>query len=278
LLLLSGGQIWRHTLFHDGVLTQRKIWLGSDTSKLDLSQGFDVVGICDPREALEELAARLGSGDAASPSPIDAGGAAVDAPSWRRSLDATALAAGERHPSRMLWHLLRECDEAIVVDESSSLTTDVRTFARGGPGTYFKSGSGTISWGVGAVVGVAIAAKPRPVVGFIGDGSIMYGSESLWTASKLDLDNITVFVLANGRYQGLNNSAAAIYEDSTISWDLFNLAPLVEFSALADAYGWRYAEINDAAQAEAFRPSAGRWLVRVSFEPDLVPVTFAEHY
>ena len=90
--------------------------------------------------------------------------------------------------------------DAIVVDESaSSLSLVLRHLPFAAPDSFFGSKTGTLGWAMGAAVGVQLARPGRKVVATIGDGSVMYSPQALWTAARYRLP-ITYVVPNNASY------------------------------------------------------------------------------
>src|SRR5687767_3078893 len=91
-------------------------------------------------------------------------------------------------------------DDAVVVDESaSSLGAVLRHLPFKAPDSFFASKTGTLGWAMGAAVGVQLARPGRKVVATIGDGSVMYSPQALWTAARYRLP-ITYVVPNNASY------------------------------------------------------------------------------
>ena len=78
------------------------------------------------------------------------------------------------------------------------------------PGSYYTFASGELGWGEPAAVGVAIAQKKlgtgRPVIAAIGDGSLQYSVQSLYTAAQQKLKLIYI-VPCNDEYAILKEFA-----------------------------------------------------------------------
>ena len=90
--------------------------------------------------------------------------------------------------------------DAIVVDESaSSLGAVLRYLPFTTTDSFFGSKTGTLGWAMGAAVGVQLARPDRKVVATIGDGSVMYSPQALWTAARYRLP-ITYIVPNNASY------------------------------------------------------------------------------
>jgi benzoylformate decarboxylase len=103
-------------------------------------------------------------------------------------------------------------DNAILVNESASNAEDViRSWPTVQAESYFSFASGGLGWGAPAAVGIALAQKKtgrgRPVVAFIGDGSLQYSIQCLYSAAQLKLK--VIFIIPwNQEYAILKEFAA----------------------------------------------------------------------
>ena len=168
-----------------------------------------------------------------------------------RRLAAGAEAAASRTPiaPAFLMHTLAGLlpADAIVVDESaSSLPHVLRHLPFGPRADFFGSKTGTLGWAMGAAVGVQLAWPRRKVVATIGDGSVMYAPQALWTAARYRLP-ITYVVVNNTSYAilksgmvtlGLPSAKRGIYP----GMDLVD--PEIDYLALARAMGVRAARVE----------------------------------
>ncbi|HET9488220.1 MAG TPA: thiamine pyrophosphate-binding protein [Methylomirabilota bacterium] len=216
--------------------------------------------IADPRSALEALAAALGermtdAERAAAARRISELATARQAHLAR--IAAAASAEADRvpiSPAYLMQTLARLLpDDAIVVDESaSSLPFVLRYLPFRAPGSFFGSKTGTLGWGMGAAIGVQLAEPSRRVVVTVGDGSLMYAPQALWTAAHYRLP-ITCVVANNASYAilkagmlslGLESAARGIYP----GMDLVN--PEVDYVALARALGVRAERVDKPGDLE----------------------------
>src|SRR5207247_5514672 len=100
---------------------------------------------------------------------------------------AAAEAGRERTPTAQAF-LMRTLaavapGEAVIVDESAtSLPHLLRHLPLATPNGFFGSKTGTLGWAMGAALGVQLASPGRTVIATIGDGSVMYSPQALWTA------------------------------------------------------------------------------------------------
>jgi benzoylformate decarboxylase len=104
---------------------------------------------------------------------------------------------------------------------------------------FFGSKTGTLGWGMGAALGVQLAHPGRKVVATIGDGSVMYAPQALWTAAHYALP--VTYVVAN-------NASYAILKSGMLTMSLPGakrgvfpgmdlVAPEIDYLALARSMG-----------------------------------------
>jgi benzoylformate decarboxylase len=133
-------------------------------------------------------------------------------------------------------------DDAVIVDESaSSLGHVLRLLPFRQPDSFFGSKTGTLGWAMGAAIGVRLAMPHRKVVAVIGDGSVMYSPQALWTAARHRLP-ITYVVPNNASYAilkagmlglGLPSAKRGVYPGMDIA------DPEIDYPGLARALGVR---------------------------------------
>jgi benzoylformate decarboxylase len=161
-----------------------------------------------------------------------------------RRAAAAAEAASDRTPiaPEYLMHTLAGVlpADALVVDESaSSLPHVLRHLPFRSGSDFFGSKTGTLGWGMGAALGVQLAHPGRPVVATIGDGSVMYAPQALWTAAHYALP-VTYVVINNASYAilkagmlsfGLPAAKRGVFPGMDLT------APEIDYVALARAMG-----------------------------------------
>ena len=161
-----------------------------------------------------------------------------------RRLAGEAQAAAERVPisPAFVMHTLAGLlppDVAVVDESASSLPHVLRHLPFGPRAEFFGSKTGTLGWAMGAAVGVQLAWPERAVVATVGDGSVMYAPQALWTAARYRLP-ITYVVLNNTSYAilkagmvtlGLPSAKRGVYP----GMDLVD--PEIDYVALARAMG-----------------------------------------
>jgi benzoylformate decarboxylase len=89
-------------------------------------------------------------------------------------------------------------DRAIVVEETPSSRILLHRHVRiKSPGGFFAAASGGLGFGTSAAVGLGMASPDRPLVCVVGDGSLMYALQALWSAARYGV--AVVFVVMNNR-------------------------------------------------------------------------------
>jgi len=249
-ILLVGASVFTW-LFHTPAAPFRQgvpvVQLDEDAREIGKSYAVSLGIVADVRAALRALRAaleaRLGGAQRAAAAQRAAmlGRARAD---HARRLAADAATAADRMPisPAFLMHTLGGLlpDDAALVDESaSSLPYVLRHLPFGARAEFFGSKTGTLGWAMGAAVGVQLAWPERTVVATIGDGSVMYAPQALWTAARYRLP-ITYVVINNASYAilksgmvtlGLPSAKRGIYP----GMDLVD--PEIDYLALARAMG-----------------------------------------
>ncbi|MFF4426518.1 benzoylformate decarboxylase [Streptomyces sp. NPDC001549] len=134
----------------------------------------------------------------------------------------TAIAQGA--PENTLW-----------VNESPSNVPQFHEATRiSTPGSYLFSAGGGLGFGAAAAVGAQLGAPDRPVVAVIGDGSIHYAVQALWTAATYKVP-VTFVVLSNARYAILQWFAQIEHAQGAPGLDI----PGLDITAIATGYGVR---------------------------------------
>jgi len=199
--------------------SQRVVQLDDDAREIGRSYPVTLGVVGGVRAALGALARAVGeqqddAARAAARERVATLGRAREA--HARRLAAAADAAGDRVPiapeflMRTLATLLPP--DALVVDESaSSLAHVLRHLPFRAGSDFFGSKTGTLGWAMGAALGVQLAHPRRKVVATIGDGSVMYAPQALWTAAHEQLP--VTYVVAN-------NTSYAILKSGMLTFGL----------------------------------------------------------
>ena len=150
--------------------------------------------------------------------------------------------------------------ETILVEESPSNLGELHSaWPIDRPDSFYTFASGSLGWGLPASVGLAMAERDsgrnRPVLAIIGDGSLQYSIQALWTAAQQKLP-ILVVVPRNGEYAILKSFAVLEETPGVPGLDL----PGLDIVSLAKGYGCNSARAETADKirkvcAEAFTRS-----------------------
>ena len=95
-----------------------------------------------------------------------------------------------------------------IVDEAISSSLLVRKNMGYSQNSYFTAKSGQLGWGLPAAAGISMLKDK--VLEIVGDGSLMYTVQTLWTISKYKLP-VKILVLNNGGYTILKSFSASFY-------------------------------------------------------------------
>jgi benzoylformate decarboxylase len=131
-------------------------------------------------------------------------------------------------------------DELTIVDESVSATTAVRHVPPlVDEDSFFGHMGGALGWGSGAALGVALGLPNRKVVAVLGDGSLLYSPQAVWTAARYRIP-VLFLILNNAGYAIIKAGTRALKgraaeEGRYIGMDLID--PEIGFTSLAEAFG-----------------------------------------
>jgi benzoylformate decarboxylase len=133
-------------------------------------------------------------------------------------------------------HVLSEVlpEEAMIADESASSKARFHKYIRPSrPGGYLTSAAGGLGYCLPAAVGLKLARPERPVVCIIGDGSITYSIQALWSTVRYEA-NVAVVVINNKGYSILKGFRDAIGIGDTVpGLDVHG----IDFTRVAKGFG-----------------------------------------
>jgi benzoylformate decarboxylase len=157
----------------------------------------------------------------------------------------------------------------LCVEAPSSLRFLLDQVRLGDPLSYLASASGTLGFALPAAVGAALARPDRPVVAVVGDGSVHYAVQGLWTAARHRVP-VTFVVVNNREYAVLKSFERFLHLGGAPGLDV----PGVDFAGLARGYGLPYRRIQAPEDlrpglADAFACGAPS-VVEIEIDP-LVP-------
>ncbi|GLZ04670.1 benzoylformate decarboxylase [Actinomadura sp. NBRC 104412] len=150
----------------------------------------------------------------------------------------------------LVFESLRELmpEDAVVVEEVPSYRDDFHArFPISRSGGFLTTGSGALGWGLPLGVGRALAAGPgERVVSLIGDGSMMYSIQALWTAAQHNAP-MTVIVLNNHGYGAVKALGRRIQIPAVPGCDIRDL----DFVKVAAGLGVPGRRVDEAAALKA---------------------------
>lgn len=143
------------------------------------------------------------------------------------------------------------------------------------PDSFFTFASGSLGWNLPASVGIALAEKRsgrnRPVVAVIGDGSLQYSIQALWTAAQQKLP-LLIVVPCNAEYAILKSFAVVEETPGVPGLDI----PGLDIVSLGKGYGCHSVEALTAAEVRAAVSEAftreGPTVLAVPIAPTVPPL------
>jgi benzoylformate decarboxylase len=159
-------------------------------------------------------------------------------------------------------HVLAELAErlprdAVLVEETPSSRPELheRIPARA-PLGFVSGANGGLGFGLSGAIGLRMGLPERPVVAVLGDGSTMYGVQSLWSAAHYQV-GVLLIVMANGGYAVMDQLARA--QGGEGAWPGFGS---IDISAIARALGCPSARVQTheqlVAQLDSVLPGLAR--------------------
>ncbi len=159
---------------------------------------------------------------------------------WLAAREATAAAA----PIAAPWvaHCIDRVKgaDAIVVSEAQ-LPIQHMSFTR--PGSYFATpAAGGLGWGLGAALGVKLAAPERLVISVVGDGAYMFGgpTPAHYVSAAMELPLLTV-ILNNRMWGSVRKATLGLYPDGAAARSnrppLTHLEPAPDYERIVEACG-----------------------------------------
>ena len=187
-------------------------------------------------------------------------------------------AAGSVLSAAQLFRAVRRVvpENAILVEESPSNLGELHTaWPVDKPDSFYTFASGSLGWNLPASAGIALgerdSGRNRPVVAIIGDGSMQYSVQGLWTAAQHQLP--VLFIIPENRQYGILKSFAVLEETPGVpGLDI----PGLDIVALATGYGCTAVragtedEVTTACKAALERK--GPTVLVVPIQPSIPPL------
>jgi acetolactate synthase I/II/III large subunit len=185
---------------------------------------------------------------------------------WRSAAEGD----GQDRPISPEW--LSRCvgevvDETTTVVNEYSLVPHQLGLTR--PGSYFRSSPASgLGWGLGAALGLKLAAPEQTVICGVGDGAYIFGAPTAahWVSRAYDLP--VLFVIVNNQAWGaVKQATLSVHPDGwAIGQDNFPLTgldPSPEYARIVEAHGGYGERVDDPAE---IRPALQRALRAVREE------------
>ena len=263
-LLIVGANVFTWFLHTEGTPFPRGlrvVQIDDDPWEIGRSHPISLGIAADPKATLAELAGTLRTRlteteRAAATARVEKIGKARSELMSRvrgaAQAEAERTPIGQAHLMHTLSSLLSA--DAIVVDESAtSLPFVFRYLPFATPGSFYGGKTGTLGWGMGAAIGVQLGSPGRKVVATIGDGSVMYAPQALWTAAHYRLP--ITYVIPN-------NASYAILKSGMLSLDLASakrgiypgmdlVEPEIDYTGLARSLGVRAERVEKPGELAA---------------------------
>jgi benzoylformate decarboxylase len=161
----------------------------TDPKHIGMIYGVDAGLVGDQRLVLQALAAAL---PATTPRELPPA-----PPVERRPRSA---AGGPLHPADVVDVITESLRGAALVGDATTAGGILQQRAHQHTGDdYFVSTSGSLGWGMGAALGIAMGMPDRRVAAVLGDGVFQFGMPALWSAARSGLP-VTYVVMNNQSY------------------------------------------------------------------------------
>ena len=136
---------------------------------------------------------------------------------------------------------------AVVAEECPSAKGDLdRYLLLDEPGSFYSVPNGILGFGLPAAVGLQLARPQRRVICPIGDGSIQYSIQALWTAVQQRAPVVTI-VLRNSDYSALKGFCDFTQVGRNVpGMDI----PGIDMVKIAQGYGMAAQEVDRAEELE----------------------------
>lgn len=138
--------------------------------------------------------------------------------------------------------------DAIIAEECPSSKGDLDRYIRlDEPGSFYSVRSGILGFGAPAAVGLQLAHPERRVICAIGDGSLQYSVQALWSAVQSKAP-VIFLVICNGNYSALEGFRKFTQVGKNVPGiDI----PGIDATQIARGYGMQARAVDRAEELEA---------------------------
>ena len=236
----------------------RLIQIDANERELGKNYHAQVAILADPRSAIEELIEALHpllTGAAAEKSVMRSkitGGLIAEGRAKFAEQVLKPSKDGEISPAQLAQEMrLAAASDAVIVDEAVTSTAFVRTlFTLNEPDSYFFAKGGSLGYGLPLAVGVKLACRGRQVICTIGDGSVLYSPQAMWTAAHYNLG--VVFVVFNNTSYLILKGGLLAMKGKSVERGIFTgmeiIEPEVDFVKLAESQGVAAKSVTEVSQ------------------------------
>jgi benzoylformate decarboxylase len=239
---------------------QTLVAIGPDIDNLKNLEGLDLAVLADEGRTLEKLDECLSSisGDADRFAERRRWGleqAAVQQEERRREMQSVPAQASRVRP----WVLADTLDKTLenrggglVLMEQFALMQCIGGLQPAGNNVYLQPAGGSEGYGMGAAIGVKLAAPDKPVVGLVGDGSVYYSDSAFWTAARHKVPVLYV-IPNNGSYgvvaRAFGNAGGSMKKTGEYAGVVLDNIDIVKIAEAYGVDGMHVQEESDLANA-----------------------------
>lgn len=130
-------------------------------------------------------------------------------------------------------------EDSVIVDEAIRSSPALLEHFPLRPGCYFHSSGGGLGWGLPAALGIQMAWPDRCVIAALGDGSLLFAIQALWTAVRESLP-VKIVVFNNSKYLAVK-AGMVEYDHLAMKTQIFPgvdlTNPLIDLVSVAKGFG-----------------------------------------
>ena len=141
-------------------------------------------------------------------------------------------------------HIIDDCWSYSSLLRRTLPLNDLRSYQR-------ARGGGSIGGGLPCALGAKLASPDRPVVCISGDGSALWGIQSLWVGARYNIP-VTFIIISNGAYRQVRIMKAKILGEKNTGRNLGTelFPPQNDFGKIAEGMGLSAQKVEKPGQLE----------------------------